>query len=298
MLRQISTRGQTFSLVHLVELIMGLLVLSVIGIGLVSMITGMTFLQQYFAKDNAYIVESLYSVPNGEIEYGYLWSGKDYTIEFRKTNVSVSRASINPLKRTMNAIGIPKAYSTSAATTITPQTPFIPQYYQFSLRGKEQRTITIVERVALQRCPESTSATTISLPRRGDTLGLSSQLTSLIVDAVRRERTTTATGPSVAIVFRQEFEPSIIVYNRAATDATTRMACTAARSLSKAGYAASQDSLANLPADMRDVNADLIILIRGRADFQEQYRENIVKGVLEYWQDETQLLARSAEAVS
>ncbi len=290
--------AQTFALIHLVELIMGLLVLVIIGIGLVSMVSGITFLQQYFAKDNAYIVESLYGAPNGEIEYGYLWSGKDYVVNFHTTNVSVARSSSTPVKRTITSFAVTKAYSTSVGTTIEPQKPFIPQYYQFSTRGKVPRIITIVERVALQSCPESSSATTISAPKQEDAASVSKQLTSLIVESVRKQRSTIDTGPSVAVVYRQEFEPSFVIFDRAATDATARIACTTARSLSSQGYAATQDSLANLPLDMRAIDADIIILIRGRIDFQEQYRTNIVAGILKYWDTETIRTAQTPPATS
>lgn len=282
-------QGQTFSLVHLVELLLAILVLGVVGMGLMSMVMGTTFLQQYFAKDNAYIMESLHAVPNGEVEYGYLWSAKDFSVAFgyEEQRVAVGRVTRSVFGLLDRSSLVTKAHGTSVATTIA-QANFSPQYYQFSVRGKEQRSITVLERVALQSCPEDDSATTISLPRQGDD-GLSAQLTGTIVESVRRERSTVDSGPAVAVVFRPEAETNVVVYDRAVTGATVRLACATARSLNRQGISATQDSTANMPSDVKLVDADVVILVRGDATRQSRYREVLVKALLDYWLDEATL---------
>jgi hypothetical protein len=103
-------------------------------------------------------------------------------------------------------------------------------------------------------------------------------------------------GPSIAIVHRVDREAGVVVYDRASNPFTARFACTINRNANKESIPSGQDSYANIPAELKGVDADIIVLVKGDINRRESYTTTITKGVLDYWGNEAVLGASSRSA--
>jgi hypothetical protein len=280
--RRRSRRGQTFSLVNLIEILMGIAVILVIGVGLMSMVSRVTFIQQFFAKDNAYLVETLHAVPNGHVTYGYLWNGKNYHYTIEKSLITVQRVSgMSELFK--SSAPVTKYFGTSERTTI-PRTTLTPEYFQYVTAGTQERSITVVGRVNNPTCPQASSIDTVKAPLRNEPSGLSAAITANVIERVQQERLRTGSGPRIAIVFRAEPETAISVVPLVTNDVTERMVCVMERELRRASLAATRDSPSNVATSIRaQVSADILIIVRGTISLRQQYTDAIGEGILGYW---------------
>jgi hypothetical protein len=220
-------KGQSLATFVLVELVLATLVIFILWVAIDGMIDGNTFFQNFYAKDNAHLIEAVHGVPNGAIYVGYLWDNPAFRVHFNQDNVEVRLATIAEDKQ--GTYAGKKAFGASEHTPIKSEGPFAPQYYQI-VRTQVPAQIEIQKNFNLATCKTTiTELRGISGVGSGSFQGRSGSdyMNDILgaVEAQQRIPDFTKRGVTIHLQVEESETPEIQVYNTTSSDVVERLTC-------------------------------------------------------------------------
>lgn len=287
-------RGDTAAtLWWLLEIILSIVIITTIGYIMADYANSNTFFQSFFAKDNAYMIDALQSVPNGQAQIGYLWYDPKYTIAFEQSKakeVAGSYVSVD-LAKVEAKSQVQKYHAESGQTKIATLDPFNPIYFYYSLNtAQAQRSITITGQFSETKCPASNGVINgLSLTAQTTTFDSSAletfgkDITSAIVTnrgAINSKFS--ETGFEIELIAEKGPLETTEVYYTQNTDASIRMACTIAQSLSK-DSAVRYGHISEGPQITTTANVVVIINSQSQTAITDKAGE-LKQGILGYWE--------------
>ncbi len=277
-------QGQTFALVHLVELVLAVLVVSILGLGIIGIINSNKFYQQYYSHDTAYMLETMHAIPNGNIEYGYLWSTPNFAVTVQPGNVIVSKVTTDI---TALALGNSVAKRFGQGRMIVEPTFIKPQFFAYSRRdGRDggASPVTATPKVSLRplsssrECPPGAGYSGISAAESlaGDAVGKEA-MTAVIQEL--QSMGATSTGISILIAYEYAPESQISVIDKKNSPLTQRVACVVQEQSANSGITITQTALSVESARLKNSQADIIFVMRGEPLYVSTLRQVIIDGL-------------------
>jgi hypothetical protein len=262
--RRHNRTGQTFSLIHLIELLLAIVVLATISFGAVRIISGVNFFEEYYAKDNAHLVETLYALPNGNAEFGYLWTTKNYQYELAPGLVTVQRIQQQQtgLLRFVQGAPYKKQFGTSEQTTITPAI-VEPKYLRYTALGTPQQTITVSSQLAARGCTQEPVIQGMQLGTYSATDSVGRQVATQSLEQAHSAGLGTV-GPSLIVLYQASPSLELVLIDRTRTVLTSRITCLLEQELTSRAVTPAQSSIAAEAQAVQAQNGDIILIVRGR----------------------------------
>jgi hypothetical protein len=283
-MKQKKTRGQTFALVHLIELVLALIVFVFVAYGVLSMVNGVSFYEQIYARDNAHLIETFHAVPNGDVEFGYLWSSANYQLAISPDHVTVSKTT-KPLvqlwktsaeKKVLVVSNSEKYFGTGARTTVEPAT-FEPRYIRYTVRGNPERTIRASAQLAAHGCPAEPAIPGLIYARDAFT---SEPIGSRVgTNALQNAGIATTSGPRIAFRYEAAPAPELLIIDKLGSSESVRAACLIEENSASVAVVPARGSLAAETPIVQNADADIIIVLRGRASDEGALTQALTAGI-------------------
>jgi hypothetical protein len=250
-------RGQVFTLFTLVELVLAVALLFMVWFITVQLIDNNTFFQSFYAKDNAYIIETLHAVPNGELHISYLWKNEGFLLDVNPVKQEVLVAPVLDEVDKMDRYTKMKLFGTSQLTQVQDTEKFSPKYYQYI---RTRSTILIEQQFSNRECKTVNKPLTgVTLVGSGESGGMRVQ--DLLIDTRRGAEASLAKqvpeqGTSIRFVVERADTPYTGVYLNALDDQATRLHCIITR------QASVQQNVAERPETPLNYEEDIVVVVK------------------------------------